>query len=59
MIQRQRLAQRDVCPDRRCKSAAVHKLGKDTVGRMTLKIGLKVLLLTVIRMRINWLLDNC
>lgn len=59
MIQRHRLAQRDVYPDRRCKSTAVNKLGKDTGGRMILIIGLKVLLLTVIRIRINWLLDNC
>lgn len=57
MIQRQRLAQRDVSPDRRCKSTAVNKLWKDTVSGMVLTTGLKALLLTVIRIRINWLLD--
>lgn len=34
MIQRHRLAQRDVNPDRRCKSTAVNKLQKDAVSRV-------------------------
>lgn len=59
MIQRQRLAQRGVYPDRRCKSTAVNKLWKDAVSRMILTTGLKVLLLTAIRRGINWLLAFC
>lgn len=59
MIQRHRLAQRDANPDRRCKSTAVNKLQKDTVSRVILTAGLKVFLLTVIRIGINWLLVYC
>lgn len=59
MIQRHRLAQRDTYPDRHCKSTVVNKLWKDAVSRMIPMIGLKVLLLTVIRIGINWLLACC